>query len=59
MTRLDDLRAILAGSLAADGKPLLGYKQRVVALRAEIARLEGLQTPPAETSALTPGGELP
>lgn len=43
MTRLEELRAKLVAStkgLDGSGPPLPGYKERVDALRAEIARLE-------------------
>ncbi len=39
--RLTALRAKLKASLRADGTPKGGYAERVAALRAEIARLEG------------------
>lgn len=40
MARLDDLHAKLAASVDAEGKPKKGFKKRVAAITAEIARLE-------------------
>lgn len=40
MTRLEELRKKLAGCTDRDGNPLRGYRERVEALRAEIAKLE-------------------
>lgn len=56
MARLDDLHAKLAASLNSEGKPAKGYKLRVAAIRAEIARQEALQP---ERGALTAGSNLP
>lgn len=53
MDRLTQLRERLDASLK-DGKPKVGYGQRVIALRAEIARLEtaraGASKDPAESN---------
>lgn len=59
MTRLDDLQAKLTASVDSEGKSKKGYKTRVVALIAEIARLSPPDTAAPEGGDLTAGGELP